>query len=139
MFWNIASIEPHGIPAPVTFDQSSPDALLHHVTRRFPRSRTATIAGVVARVSVTARFRPIGFDVLDDLAASGHLDGALKAAMPVFDVIPNRHLGSHPTLSALASETFEWSDAVLNSGIFATRTLLDDAFPKLCVSTSARR
>jgi hypothetical protein len=139
MFWDIASTEPHGIPAPVTFDLSSPSALLHHVTRRFPRSRTAMIAGAVTRVTVTVRFRPIGFDVLDDLVATGHLDGAVRGAMPVFDIIPNRHLGSHPTLSALAGETFEWSDAVRNSGVFQTRTLRDDAYPKLCVSTTARQ
>jgi hypothetical protein len=139
MFWDIASTEPHGIRAPVTFDLSSPDALVHHVTRRFPRSRTATIAGAVARVTLTARFRPIGFDVLDDLVATGHLDDAVRAAMPVFDIIPNRHLDTHPTLSALAGETFEWSDAVRNSGVFQSRILRDDAFPKLCVSTTARQ
>jgi hypothetical protein len=139
MFWEIASVEPHGIPAPLTFDQSSPDALVHHVPRRFPRSRTAAITGTIARVSVTARFRPIGFDVLDDLIASGHLDGAIRTAMPEFEIIPNRHLDGHPTLGPLASETFEWSDAVRNSGIFEKRTLNDDAFPKLCVSTTRRR
>jgi hypothetical protein len=138
MFWDIASIEPHGLPAPVTFDKSSPDAVLHHVTRRFPRSRTATVAGVVARVSVTARFRPIGFDVLDDLVGSGHLDRTLRDAMPTFDIIPNRHLGSHPTLSALAGETFEWSNAVIASGVFQAYKV-NGTFQKSCVSTSARR
>jgi hypothetical protein len=139
MFWDIASTEAHGIPAPVTFDQSSPNALVHHVTRRFPRSRTAMIAGTVARVSVTARFRPIGFDVLDDLVSTGHLASAVRDAMPLFEIIPNRHLATHPTLSALAAETFEWSDATRNSGVFQTRTIRDDAFPKLCVSTTARQ
>lgn len=137
MFWDVASTEPHGIPAPVTFDQSSPQAfLLNHVPRRFPRSTTASISGNVARVTVRARFRPIGLDVLDDLVASGHLDPAVRAKMPVFDLVPNRHLSNHPTLSALASETFEWSDAVRNSGLFDVQTI-QGTFPKFCVSTSA--
>jgi hypothetical protein len=136
MFWDIANVEPHGIPAPVTFDQSSPDALRHHVPRRFPKSTTATISGNVSRATVLARFRPIGFDVLDDLVATGHLDGTVRAAMPVFDIIPNRHLGSDPTLSALASSTFEWSDAVRNSGSFKV-TQVNGTFPRFCVSNFA--
>lgn len=139
MFWDVATIEPHAIPAPVTFDLGSPDAFVHHVTRRFPKSRTATVQGTIARVTVRARFRPIGLDVLDDLVGSGHLDAAIRDKMPIFDIVPNRHLSNHPTLSALAEETFEWSDAVLKSGLFATRTLNDDAFPKYCVATTARR
>lgn len=134
MFWDVAKVEQHGIPAPVTSDPSSADALIHHVTRRFPRSRTANVPGAVARVSVLAHLRPIGFDVLDDLVASKHLDGSLRAGMPVFDIVPNRHLADHPTLGALATETFEWSDAIRKSGLFVTRVLNDDAFPKNCVS-----
>jgi hypothetical protein len=30
--------------------------------------------------------------------------------MPVFDLLPNRHLASHPELSVLAENTFEWSE-----------------------------
>jgi hypothetical protein len=139
MFWDTASIDARTIPAPVTFDPSSADALLHHVTRRFPRTRTATIPGVVARVSVRVRLRPIGLDILGDLVASGHLDAALPDAMPVFDLVPNRHLADHPTLGALASATFEWSDAVRRSGLFATRIVNDGPFPQECVGTTPRR
>lgn len=136
MFWEIANVEPHGIPAPVTFDPSSPDLYRHHVTRRFPKSITATIQGVPVRVSVLAHFRPIGLDVLDDLVGSGHLDGAVRDKMQVYDLIPNRHLANDPVLGALATETFEWSDVVRNSGRFLLTQENDDAFPKFCVSST---
>ena len=38
------------------------------------------------RVTVRVRLRPIGLDVLDDLAAGGDLDGKYRALMPVLEL-----------------------------------------------------
>jgi hypothetical protein len=137
MFWDTVSVDEHAIPAPVTFDPASRDASANALTRRFPRSRTKAISGAVARVTVTAKLRPIGLDVLDDLIGSRHLDASVRERMPQFDLIPNRHLEGAPVLSSLSTVTFEWSPAVKESGHYTTRILNDDAFPKDCVSTTA--
>ncbi len=82
--------------------------------------------------------RPIGLEILEDLNQSGHLARQWVEAMPVHDLIPNRHLGEHPELSGLAKVTFEWSASVRDSGLFATRVLRDEAFAKNCISSTQR-
>ena len=71
------------------------------------------------------RIQPIGFDVLDDLIASGHLDAAERDKMPVFTLLPNRWLAVEPALTAripelarLAESSFEWSRPLMESGYF---------------------
>lgn len=135
LFWEVASLVEHAIPVPVTFDLTSRDAFVNVVTRRFPRSRARTIAGGVARVTVTAKVRPIGYDVLDDLVRSGHLDPSVRDRMPLFELVPNRR-SNDPSLESLRDVTFEWSEAARESGRFSRRILNDEAFPKECLSTT---
>lgn len=137
-FWNARRIESSLIPAPTTFDPAARDFLNNHVTRRYPRSRDATIAGVPDRVEVLVRVRPIGLEILEDLNRSGHLAREHIDASPTFDIIPNRHLAEHPTLSNLAAVTFEWSPSVKDSGLFSRRILRDEAFAKDCVGSIRR-
>lgn len=137
-FWNARRLESALIPAPTTFDPSARDFLNNHVTRRYPRSRDASIAGVPDRVEVRVRVRPIGLEILEDLNRSGHLPLEIVDAAPTFDIIPNRHLSDHPELSRLAAVTFEWSASVKASGSFATRILRDEAFAKDCVGSVRR-
>jgi hypothetical protein len=73
----------------------------------------------------------MGFDVLDDLIASGDLNPAIRDAMPVFDIVPNRHLTG--TLANLASVTFEWSEAVRASGRFDVWRDTTAGIPKDCM------
>jgi hypothetical protein len=137
-FWNAARIESALIPEPTTFDPAARDFLNNHVSRRYPRSRDASITGVPDRVEVLARVSPVGLEILEDLNRSGHLERELIDAAPTFDIIPNRHLAEHPELSKLATVTFEWSQNVKDSGRFTTRILRDEAFPKDCVGSIRR-
>jgi hypothetical protein len=134
-FWNATRIESALIPAPTSFDPAARDFLNNHVTRRYPRSRDASIPGTPDRVEVLVRVRPVGLEILEDLTRSGHLAQELVDAAPTFDVIPNRHLAEHPELSRLAAVTFEWSASVKDSGAFATRIVRDEAFAKDCVGS----
>lgn len=96
MFWDVASTDNDcnnatlgcTIPGPVTNDKSHPDYFITHVTRRFPKA--GTIAGVPDRVTLRVFLRPIGHEVIDDLIQSGDLDPSFKAAIPTFELLPNR-------------------------------------------------
>jgi hypothetical protein len=137
-FWNAKRIESALIPAPATFDPAARDFLNNHVTRRYPRSRDASIAGVPDRVEVLVKVRPIGLEILEDLNRSGHLAREIVDAAPTFELLPNRHLAEHPELSSLAAVTFEWSASSRGHGSFETRILRDEAFAKDCVGSIRR-
>jgi hypothetical protein len=139
MFWEAATVERGTIPAPLTISPSSPDFSANHVTRRYPLDSQTRIAGLPDRVQVRVRMLPIGLDVLDDLTASGHLEPSFRERMPTFDLIPNRHLAAHPTLSRLAQATFEWSEATRAEAAFSRRMLLDEFFAKDCIGMSPQR
>jgi hypothetical protein len=138
LFWNARRVESALIPAATTLDPAARDFLNNHVSRRYPRDREASIAGLPDRVEVLVRVRPMGLEILEELNRSGHLPRELVDAAPTFDIIPNRHLAQHPELSRLAEVTFEWSASVKQSGSFATRTLRDEAFAKDCVGSIRR-
>ncbi len=110
MFWEVASVKRSTIPGPITNDIRDIENFLRtHVVREFPLpSRGTFIDGIVDRVSVRVRMRPMGLDMLDDLIASGHLAPEVRDEMPTFDLIPGRHLEDQP---GLANATFEWSEA----------------------------
>ena len=109
MFWETASLTSTTIPGPVTNDPSDEAFYITHAIREFPSPGSGNvIAGAVDRVTVKVRMRPMGFDVLDDLVGSGHLDRAVRDEMPTFDLVPNRALAEHPQLQDI---TFEWSQA----------------------------
>lgn len=138
LFWNARRTESALIPQPTTFDPSARDFLNNHVSRRYPRDRSASITGVPDRVVVRVRVRPMGLEILEELNRSGHLAEEVLDAAPTFDIIPNRHLAGHATLSGLAAATFEWSAAVKDSGLFTTRIVRDEAFAKDCIGSIRR-
>jgi len=55
-----------------------------HERRRFPLS--GLTVGTPDRVTLRVRLTPVGFDVLDDLIASGHLDPAIREKMQTFSI-----------------------------------------------------
>lgn len=87
LFWEAARVEPQTLPAAVTNDPLDP-AFIHSVTRTF------TFKAAPDRVTMRVRMRPLDFDLLDDLVASGDLDPAFVGKIPTYD---------------LASGTKEWT------------------------------
>jgi hypothetical protein len=80
MFWDAASLEERSLPVATTLDPLDPD-FAHTRLQRWP------LPGVVPdRVEVEVLIRPIGLDILADLADSGDLDPALIAEMPTFSL-----------------------------------------------------
>jgi hypothetical protein len=138
-FWEAREIEQRTLPAPVTRDPSSLDFLVSHVTRRYPLDPAQSLPAEPKRVEVLVRMQPIGGDILAELVDEGYLARDIADAMPVFDLIPNRHLADHSTLGRLSETTFEWSPATLAFDGFAKRTLNDEAFPKHCVRLAPPR
>jgi hypothetical protein len=74
MFWDARSFRGDTLP-PLT--STTPD---------HTRDRTYTLPGIPARISSRLRIRPMGFDVLQDLIDSGHLDASVLDAMPTFTI-----------------------------------------------------
>jgi hypothetical protein len=139
MFWDVTDAKSYALPVAVTLVPTDPRYFANHVSRTYPLSKTATIGAppdpARLRVTVRVRLQAMGFDVLDDLIASGHLDPAIRAKMPIFSLYPNAVLankpeviGPHPELRRLGEVSFEWSEAVRNSGRFdAVRNFKDGA------------
>jgi hypothetical protein len=123
MFWEVARTEPGTIGAQVTSNPADPRFYTaSHAVRRFPASRTKTIPGLPDRVTVRVRIQPMGLDFVDDLIGSGHLSPGLRAAIPTFDLLPNRAIApARPQLAPLASVSMEWSEATRNAGVFYVR------------------
>lgn len=87
MFWEAARFESTLLPPAVTADPLDP-RFNHSVTRTF------NLVEMPDRVAMRVRMRPIDFDLLDDLVATGDLDPAVLDKIPTFD---------------LASGTREWT------------------------------
>jgi hypothetical protein len=130
MFWDIAESIPRMLPAPVTRDTRLEEFYKNHRTREFPLDRSNPISAPLdrkrLRVTVLIRLQPMGFDVLDDLITSGHLDPGVRAKMPIFNLYPNINLAinpavvrANPELARMAEVSFEWSEAVRSSGFFS--------------------
>jgi hypothetical protein len=115
MFWEAASYDSNQLPGPITNMQTDPNYYLTHVMRTYPRpTSTPSVIGTMPdRVTMRVRLMPMGLDVLDDLVASGDLDPAIKAKMPVY---------------TLAGTDLEWTAAS------ATIKYLDQGQPVLCVT-----
>ena len=112
MFWQAASTEGNELPAPVTLDTTDPRYYQTHIYQRFPRALNAALPQMPDKVTMRIRIQPIGLDVLNDLVASGDLDGGTVAAMQTFDVTP----------------ILEWTPQA------ATLTYQEDGVPVTCVS-----
>lgn len=90
MFWEAARYESVNLPPAVTNDPLDP-RFIHSVTRSF------SLPAPPDRVKMRVRMRPLDFDLLDDLVASGDLDPAIRDQIPTYD---------------LASGTKEWTSSV---------------------------
>ena len=136
MFWDIARVEQGTIGAQVTSNPADPKFYTaSHAVRRFPTASGTTIPGLPDRVTVRVRVQTMGLDFIDDLIASGHLDAGLRAAIPTFDLLPNRVLAkpSQPKLAPLAEVTMEWSQATKMAGVFYVRQDFTELPAKDCV------
>lgn len=123
MFWDVATIERHTLPGPVTLDRADPAFFETHVTRRYPSA--GTIEVVPDRVTVRVRLRPIGRAVLEDLVASGDLDPGLLQEQPTFDLVPDRRVSPF---------TLEWSREIFEGRGFVRRV---DGVLAECVGNAA--
>lgn len=119
-FWQAAELREGTLPVATSLDPLSPGFVAGHAVRQFP-SR-GQLADVPERVTVRVRLEPIGRDILADLVASGHLSDADARAVPIHDLLPNRHLGSAkgapPELVTLGQVSFEWGPATREHGNF---------------------
>lgn len=87
LFWEAARVEQEQLPAAVTNNPVDP-RFNHSVTRTF------NLPAAPDRVTMRVRMRPLDFDLLDDLVASGDLDPQILDRVPTYD---------------LASGTKEWT------------------------------
>jgi hypothetical protein len=116
MFWQAASHDSNQLPGQVTLVQTDPKFYLPHVVRDFPRSTSTPpmLTTMPDQVTMRVRVVPIGFDVLDDLVASGDLDPAVEAQIQEF---------------TLAGTSATWTPSA------ATIKYLDNGLPVSCVTT----
>jgi hypothetical protein len=78
MFWQAARVESELLSAAVTADPTDP-AFFHSVTKSYPLPQP-----VPDRVTMRVRMRPVDFDLLDDLVATGDLDPQILDRVPTF-------------------------------------------------------
>lgn len=124
MFWDVARVEREAIPGPVTGERTDPEFFKTHVSRKYPNEGTLD-GRPIDRVTVRARVRPMGLDVLDDLIESRHLDPAVRDAMPTFDFLPKPEV---------RSVTFEWTLEAARDPAEGSSTDVN-GFPALCLGT----
>ncbi|MBX3192703.1 MAG: hypothetical protein KF819_37310 [Labilithrix sp.] len=80
MFWRAARYESELLPPAVTADPTDP-AFYHAVTRTYSLPQP-----VPDRVTMRVRMRPVDFDLLDDLVATGDLDPKILDRIPTFEL-----------------------------------------------------
>ena len=86
MFWDVDHVDSSLLIAPTAVSPLDPRYVDPHVVRTF------SFAGVADRIEMNIRLRPIGFDVLDDLIASGDLDASLREEMTTFSLAAARRV-----------------------------------------------
>lgn len=84
MFWEAASFENNGLPALTTFDVTSPEFYKGHKIKMFPK--TGQTIPMPARITLRVRVEAVGYDVIDNLIASGDLDPAVRNVFTVLEV-----------------------------------------------------
>ncbi len=103
-FWEAAASTSATLPALATFNPADPRFYATHLYRAYPGPGSA-LEDEPDEVAVRLRLVPIGFDVLDDLVASGDLSRELRDAMPELLV------GSTSTLTWRADAPSQpWTD-----------------------------
>lgn len=80
MFWEAARTEPSQLPAAVTNDPLDP-RYYHAVTRSYPLPSPEP-----DEVTMRVRMRPVDFDLLDDLVASGDLAPEIRTRVPTYEL-----------------------------------------------------
>jgi len=140
MFWDVATVESHTVKAQVTADPSDRRFYESHAIRRFPLSPDAVIPGIPDRVTARVRITPVGFDVLDDLIGSGHLDPGVRDQMATLDLLPHRRLSvaDDSPLANLRSVSMEYSAATRTSPLFQARDDFTVTPPLSCVGLPRR-
>ena len=131
MFWEAASYETNALPALTTFDITSPEFYKGHKFKMFPIS-----GGTVPmpdRITLRVRVEAVGYDVLDNLIASGDLDPAVRNVFTVLDV--GTPLQWTKAVDLLPTNTHTYLDRVTGQRVFcATNTNLNvnaDRFPAI--------
>ena len=81
-FWDVARIDSKLLKPPITTDKLDP-AYDHSQTKLFPIPGQAN---TVERITVRFLVRPLPFEVIDDLIASGDLAPAIRDQIPTFTV-----------------------------------------------------
>ena len=81
MFWDITQIESQLLPAPTTFDTTDPEWIDTHLSRRYLID-DANPDRITSRVYI----RPVGYDLIADLEASGDLEPGYAAKIPTFEL-----------------------------------------------------
>jgi len=129
MFWEAASFETNALPPLITFDVSSPDFYKGHRYKIFSNNGSGIITFPSdGRITLRVRLEAVGYDVLDNLIASGDLATAVRDAFTVLDV-------GNMVEWTQATATHTYPDRVTGNTVFcATNTNLNvaaDKFPAL--------
>ena len=84
MFWDAAQVLSNAIPGPVKPVLTDATSFARsHVKYVYPS--TAALPSKPDRITLRVLLKPVGDDILADLAASGHLDPAVASAIPQFE------------------------------------------------------
>jgi hypothetical protein len=78
MFWEAADYRSNLLPAMTAVSPADPVYVNTH------RDRVYQIPGVPDQIEARVHVRPIDFDIIDDLVASGDLDASIRGAIPTF-------------------------------------------------------
>lgn len=86
LFGHATCYETRLLPFPVTANPADPRFYQRNIVRDFPSDGSSFESPET--VTLRVRILPVGFDVLDDLIASGDLDPAIRSRMEVMEVGP---------------------------------------------------
>ncbi len=84
MPWDAITTDSYLLPARMALDDTDPRWVDPHVRNNW----LVDLDEPPATVSMRVRFRPVLYDLIDDLIASGDFDPALRSAFPTYDLEP---------------------------------------------------
>lgn len=124
--WQAFSWESNTLPAAMTLDPLDPRFYQTHFARTYP-GPGRRMAAAPDRVRARIRLQPIGYDVLDELVATGDLSREIRDRMVVHDLNRETTLewsATAPTVTWIDRETSEvWSCVTTsNMNLRADRT-----------------
>jgi hypothetical protein len=108
MFWDVARVVPRSESRSPTISGTLVDNPFNsaHLIRTFPEAGKRAPTQLPDRVTLDIYIRPMDFDVIDDLIASGDLAPQFRQTIPTLALLPNRG-----TASPYANVNFEWTRA----------------------------